>query len=526
MRWTTVLAVVGVAVAIFGFSKGRVDNILVPFYGAFVALWSGLLPLFWRRYNARLAFQWGMRGFVEPETTRSRFKGELAPGFYAGGNFVELDASKYPPEERALLPQDLRELPATQRLRWLAASAGTLVAVGFSALTTMLLLRARVAIADRLEPARGWGAVRWGPLLGDFCVAAGICAWGLVFRRLALFLSNLENHRTKAGYERSVILRVFFFDCFNNYLAPIYVGVIKPHATLFGLDDGCRPDCLTELSTLQAAILVTTELASAVVNILLPLLVTGFNKLAFLSRIRAESRLGGRARIRAMQRRKSRAGAGAEAGARAEAGPPLDAAAAQADLARMSTNLIWREFALSKFPGFSMAYTAKIVQFGHLCFFSAAFPLGPLIILLGSVAHLHSEAHAMIRVHRRPAYRGAENLGAFDRLLEGVGLGAAIFNAVIACSVSLAVGSDILPDGVTEAQRVWAVIFFEHIILAIRLLIRITVAEVPSWIEESSKRQIFEQTRLSIVSSGEVLAKKSSLLDKDLEWLSEASSLS
>lgn len=73
----------------------------------------------------------------------------------------------------------------------------------------------------------------------------------MLYEKLALYLTELENHRTETAYEDSLIAKTFMFQFVNSYASLIYIAFVKQHL------EGCAPDCMTELGTTLGTIFIT-----------------------------------------------------------------------------------------------------------------------------------------------------------------------------------------------------------------------------------------------------------------------------
>merc|ERR1711959_812218 len=89
---------------------------------------------------------------------------------------------------------------------------------------------------------------------------------------------NYENYRTDYEWENALINRVFLFQFINSYFALFYTAFVKGRiGKIFGYDDTCmdkdnKPsdDCMYELSSLMLSTLLTVQIASTLVEALLP----------------------------------------------------------------------------------------------------------------------------------------------------------------------------------------------------------------------------------------------------------------
>uniref|UniRef100_A0A803TN85 Anoctamin n=1 Tax=Anolis carolinensis TaxID=28377 RepID=A0A803TN85_ANOCA len=85
-------------------------------------------------------------------------------------------------------------------------------------------------------------------------------------------------------------------------------------------------------------------------------------------------------------------------------------------------------------------YLEMILQFGFTTIFVAAFPLAPLLALLNNIIEIRLDAYKFISQWRRPLASRAKDIGIWYGILEGIGILSVITNAFV-----IAVTSDFIP---------------------------------------------------------------------------------
>ena len=76
-------------------------------------------------------------------------------------------------------------------------------------------------------------------------------------------------------------------------------------------------------------------------------------------------------------------------------------------------------------------YIVKVLQYGYLTIFAAAFPLGPLALIITYVADLRLDAGRLLWVHKRPLPRRAENIGAWGDIVTFLSIVAVVNNGFL-----------------------------------------------------------------------------------------------
>ncbi|KAF7248460.1 Anoctamin-4, partial [Varanus komodoensis] len=85
-------------------------------------------------------------------------------------------------------------------------------------------------------------------------------------------------------------------------------------------------------------------------------------------------------------------------------------------------------------------YLEMILQFGFITIFVAAFPLAPLLALLNNIIEIRLDAYKFVTQWRRPLASRAKDIGIWYGILEGIGILSVITNAFV-----IAVTSDFIP---------------------------------------------------------------------------------
>ena len=131
-------------------------------------------------------------------------------------------------------------------------------------------------------------------------------------------------------------------------------------------------------------------------------------------------------------------------------------------------------------------YSEMMIQFGYVTFFSMAFPLAPLCALLNNVIEIRTDAYKLCHNTQRPVARKASGIGVWFKVLE--------FMSLIAVLTNLAhIGftsdqfSHYFPS-ITNAEKIFIIFCFEHIILGLEWVINATVPSSPAWVRKSILR--------------------------------------
>lgn len=73
-------------------------------------------------------------------------------------------------------------------------------------------------------------------------------------------------------------------------------------------------------------------------------------------------------------------------------------------------------------------FLPKVLQYGFVTLFVAAFPLAPLCALLNNIAEIRLDAYKMVTQARRPLAERVEDIGAWYGILRAITYAAVVSN--------------------------------------------------------------------------------------------------
>ena len=229
--WLTAPGAVGVGVwwhkVTYGYTVD--DSPLIPFFSLFVVLWAVAFVAFWRRGEAEWACRWGTIGEEEKEEVRPEFHGELVTSPITG--------------------RPVRRHPYYKRLVAFALSAGVTT---FMLSVALVLMACMLNLEGYIQDTSLWTEkMFFVPPLAALAAPGGVFdpnqtrCFGLIalvptllhvvtiqrlnaiYRGVAGWLTENENHRTKQAHEDSLILKRLFFEAFDTYIALFYLAFIQ-----------------------------------------------------------------------------------------------------------------------------------------------------------------------------------------------------------------------------------------------------------------------------------------------------------
>eukprot|EP00117_Sycon_ciliatum_P018130 scpid20162/ scgid2817/ Anoctamin-7; Dresden transmembrane protein of the prostate; IPCA-5; New gene expressed in prostate; Prostate cancer-associated protein 5; Transmembrane protein 16G len=357
------------------------DNEGSVFFAVFMALWATLFLEFWKRQTAVLSFRWNTMDFeAEEEPIRAKYALKATE---RRKNPITDSVEPYMPE-------------AKRWPRYLTGFSILLAMVGMIGISIIAVMVYRTFSTKLL--GAGLGATV-ASVSSSVIQVVIIIILSKIYEKLAVILTEWENHRTESSYQDNLTLKRFLFEFANYYSSLFYIAFFKGrwlgepgHWALnvfkFHPEQCSAAGCMQELAQQLAIIMVGKQMINNVLEFILPLL-KNF-----------------------MAKRKARKEAEQQA---AEAG--IDVAGL---IPRAEKEVIqWEEdFTLEEDEGLFGEYLEMVLQFGFITIFVAAFPLAPLFALLNNWIEIRLDAHNYVSAMRRPVPQVAQDIGVWYTILD------------------------------------------------------------------------------------------------------------
>ncbi|XP_016078629.1 PREDICTED: anoctamin-4 [Miniopterus natalensis] len=375
------------------------DNGATVFFAVFMAVWATVFLEFWKRRRAVIAYDWDLIDWEEEEE-------EIRPQFEA----------KYSKKER-MNPISGKPEPYqafTDKCSRLIVSASGIffmICVVIAAVFGIVIYR---VVTVSTFAAFKWALIRNNSQVAttgtavciNFCI---IMLLNVLYEKVALFLTNLEQPRTESEWENSFTLKMFLFQFVNLNSSTFYIAFFlgrfagHPGAYLRLINrwrlEECHPSgCLIDLCMQMGIIMVLKQTWNNFMELGYPLIQNWWT------------------------RRK----------VRQEHGPER----------KLSFPQWEKDYNLQPMNAYGLfdEYLEMILQFGFTTIFVAAFPLAPLLALLNNVIEIRLDAYKFVTQWRRPLASRAKDIGIWYGILEGIGILSVITNAFV-----IAITSDFIP---------------------------------------------------------------------------------
>ncbi|XP_077494204.1 anoctamin 1 isoform X3 [Amblyomma americanum] len=378
------------------------DNGATVVFSVFMSLWSAAYLELWKRYSARITYQWDLSGFdTLEENSRPEYLARLSRLKKRDVELIEQQERggiESPPFWRIRLPFGLLSVSVVLLLVLLAVAAVVGVIVYRMSVRATLALQ-----SEEMSSYIPLITSTTAALLNLLC----ILLFNMLYTKLAVYLTEMEMPRTQTEYDDSLTLKLYLLQFVNCYSSIFYIAFFKGkfvgrpgkyNTFLSYQQEECGiGGCFVELSIQLAIIMVGKQAFSALSEMALPYALRLWSHMSFLRSSNHEHQ-------------------------------PSQPWERDYLLPDMGTTGLFHE------------YLEMILQYGFVTLFVAAFPLAPLFALLNNVLEIRLDALKLLGSYRRPVGVRVRDIGIWYRIMDSLGKLAVLTNAVL-----IAFTSDLVP---------------------------------------------------------------------------------
>lgn len=465
--------------------------LLRAMYGLALVFWSSYFIEHWQRRRAVLTVKWGLSDYYDEEyenDLRAEFQGEeLRPGFYSQGGFVNLcdldvptTSTPSPPQPEIVEPitvnqaedngedendditskaepgdclriggsgdedfelnavltgltlTDLPRYPYFSKKGRAFRTYFTAIATAFFATCIAALTFVILIFKQELIAALGGGALV--KIIPGAMTGILITSSDLVWKKVSKRLVRWENHRTERDYERSLVLKRFSFQFVSNFTSLFYIAFVKPFTHMdpcvVGMD-GKTPDCLSELETQLAALIIIKSTVQQALEISVPFIRTREN----------------------------------------------------------ITSKNYYESKLIKYNSTIEDYSELVIFYGYTAMFGLAFPLVALVCLINCLIERKSDVYKIFQLSQRMHASNSPDIGGWLSILKFLSIMSIITNSALIMFTGNTLERLDVFDNLTNSQKVVAFVVFEHLLLAVKWSVSFFVNETPGRVHRLIARQ-------------------------------------
>ncbi|VDO12932.1 unnamed protein product [Rodentolepis nana] len=379
----------------------------------FTMLWAVFFQEAWKRYNNRYTYRWGTLDKLPSllEEPRPLFKGVLEPNLITG----RLEPF-YPRWKRNLIVSFVT-IPIT--LVCLLVVVG--VAVGH--------LKLQELAEDKFSKSRIPGA-KMITLLPMILYAVNIAILNEFYQKIAVKLTNLENHRLTESHEQALVSKLILFQFINAFYASFYIAFYRMDLEL--------------LRNHLVTMLVTRQIAGNIKEIFLPMGQTRIKQVLLTLRTDGLPTL-----------KKDDSLSTDFNGEESETVGPNPPAR---KLSEVKITRVEQEEIMPVYDNATEDYLEMFIQFGFVSMFTCAFPVCGLLAFLNNILEIRSDAYKLLTSFRRPFAETANGIGVWEQAFEIVSYVAIAVNVGL---IGVSGGIQAIFPGLTSYQNILILIAIE-----------------------------------------------------------------
>lgn len=393
----------------------------IPFFAAFIAIWSTLFLEFWKRKEKRYSMMWGTEQYENEESERPNFIGVPSVSPVDGSHILYFSKFSF-----------------YTRIYSSALTIAVLIVVVIGVIIGIIFAGVFMTNSDNQDLAAS------SPVIGGLLNAVQIQVLNAIYSRIAIFLTDYENHRTNTSYENSLMAKTFIFQFVNSFASLFYIAFVRPFIPQ--LDPCPGGDCLKVLQASLGSIFLTKLATGSVLSLLVPYI---------------------------MEKMKER---GQSVG--------VD----KSDLTEVELQFLLGDYDVTL--GTFADYAELTMQFGYVTMFITAYPLATILAFVNNYVEMRVDAWKMCAFLKRPEPRGADNIGTWYFVLEIISFSAVLVNSALVAST----GTFALTF--SWAARVWIFVGMSTGIIIIKTVVSGMVADIPRDVEIQLERKSFIESKV------------------------------
>ncbi|KAM5249772.1 anoctamin-6 isoform 1-T1 [Hipposideros larvatus] len=371
-------------------------------FAVFMGVWVTLFLEFWKRRQAELEYEWDTVELQQEEQPRPEYEARCT---HVVINEITQEEERVP---FTTWGKCIRiALCASAVLFWILLIIASVIGIIVYRLSVFIVFSAKLPknfngtdpIQKYLTPHTATSVTA---SLISFVI---IMILNIIYEKVAIMITNFELPRTQTDYENSLTMKMFLFQFVNYYSSCFYIAFFKgkfvgyPGDPVYWLgkyrNEECDPGgCLLELTTQLTIIMGGKAIWNNIQEVLLPWIK---NLIGRCHTVSGSEKITPR----------------------------------------------WEQdyhLQLMGRLGLFYEYLEMIIQFGFVTLFVASFPLAPLLALVNNILEIRVDAWKMTTQYRRMVPEKAQDIGAWQPIMQGIAILAVVTNAMI-----IAFTSDMIP---------------------------------------------------------------------------------
>ncbi|XP_060047427.1 anoctamin-6 isoform X2 [Erinaceus europaeus] len=371
-------------------------------FAVFMGIWVTLFLEFWKRRQAELEYEWDTVELQQEEQPRPEYEARCT---HVVINEITQEEERVP---FTTWGKCIRiTLCASAVFFWILLIIASVIGIIVYRLSVFIVFSANLPKTfNATDPIQKYLTPQTATSITASIISfIIIMILSTIYEKVAVMITNFELPRTQTDYENSLTMKMFLFQFVNYYSSCFYIAFFKgkfvgyPGDPVYWLgkyrNEECDPGgCLLELTTQLIIIMGGKAIWNNIQEVLLPWVMN------LIGRCRTVS--------------------GTE-----------------------KTTPRWeQDYHLQPMGrlGLFYEYLEMIIQFGFVTLFVASFPLAPLLALVNNILEIRVDAWKMTTQYRRMVPEKAQDIGAWQPIMQGIAILAVVTNAMI-----IAFTSDMIP---------------------------------------------------------------------------------
>uniref|UniRef100_A0A8C0AIN9 Anoctamin n=1 Tax=Bos mutus grunniens TaxID=30521 RepID=A0A8C0AIN9_BOSMU len=371
-------------------------------FAVFMGVWVTLFLEFWKRRQAELEYEWDTVELQQEEQARPEYEARCT---HVVINEITQEEERVP---FTTWGKCIRvTLCASAVFFWILLIIASVIGIIVYRLSVFVIFSVNLRkISNGTDPIQKYVTPQMATSITASLISfIIIMILNTIYEKVAIMITNFELPRTQTDYENSLTMKMFLFQFVNYYSSCFYIAFFKgkfvgyPGDPVYWLgkyrNEECDPGgCLLELTTQLIIIMGGKAIWNNIQEVLLPWVMNVFGRCRTVS--------------------------GAE----------------------KITPRWEQDYHLQPMGklGLFYEYLEMIIQFGFVTLFVASFPLAPLLALVNNILEIRVDAWKLTTQYRRMVPEKAQDIGAWQPIMQGIAILAVVTNAMI-----IAFTSDMIP---------------------------------------------------------------------------------
>ncbi|XP_053412690.1 anoctamin-6 [Nycticebus coucang] len=371
-------------------------------FAVFMGVWVTLFLEFWKRRQAELEYEWDTVELQQEEQARPEYEARCT---HVVINEITQEEERIP---FTTCGKCIRiTLCASAVFFWILLIIASVIGIIVYRLSVFIVFSAKLPKnLNGTDPIQKYLTPQTATSITASIISfIIIMILNTIYEKVAIMITNFELPRTQTDYENSLTMKMFLFQFVNYYSSCFYIAFFKgkfvgyPGDPVYWLgkyrNEECDPGgCLLELTTQLIIIMGGKAIWNNIQEVLLPWIM---NLIGRYHRVSRSEKVTPR----------------------------------------------WeQDYHLQPMGklGLFYEYLEMIIQFGFVTLFVASFPLAPLLALVNNILEIRVDAWKLTTQFRRLVPEKAQDIGAWQPIMQGIAILAVVTNAMI-----IAFTSDMIP---------------------------------------------------------------------------------